>query len=249
MDDDVAYRALADSLVETIAELEPGERLPSENELQETYRVSRMTTRSALQELERRHLVRRARGSGTYAALRIAYPIRAGMPPSWSAHVKSAGHHPEHTLISAKTERAPAALAEKLKIRRGRTVSTVTRLGLVDGQVASWHQSHIPLDVAGGLVGQEELNRSLTSVLVDQYGLQVERWWSRAELSSLPARVAKALEMGAGETAWSIESVNFCGRLRRPIEHTEAWMRADCFRVFLELRNPDDLNVEPPIAP
>lgn len=242
VDGEVTFRLLADSLADDLIDRVPGERLPSENELQRAYGVSRMTTRSALQELERRHLVRRAQGSGTYVALRIAYPIRAGMPPSWSRHVRAAGHHPEHTVISVTKERAPAALADKLRIRRGRTVTTVTRLGFVDGLVASWHQSHVPLDVAADLIARQDLHQSLTSILMEHYDLEVERLWSRAELASVPARVARPLEMAASETAWSIESVNICQRLRRPIEHTEAWMRADCFRVFLELGDPEDLD-------
>ncbi len=46
----------------------PGKRLPSEKEMGETFGVSRITVRSALAELERRGLVTRQRGRGTYVA-------------------------------------------------------------------------------------------------------------------------------------------------------------------------------------
>ena len=63
---DVTYLVLADSLAEQIADMAPGTRLPSENELITEHGVSRITARAALSELEQRHLVRRARGSGTH---------------------------------------------------------------------------------------------------------------------------------------------------------------------------------------
>lgn len=46
-----------------------GDRLPSENELMNSFGVSRQTVRRALEELEKKGLVERRRGSGTYVTM------------------------------------------------------------------------------------------------------------------------------------------------------------------------------------
>ncbi|HET8878057.1 MAG TPA: GntR family transcriptional regulator, partial [Arthrobacter sp.] len=46
----------------------PGDKLPTERELAEQLAVSRATVRTALQDLESKHLVERTRGRGTLVA-------------------------------------------------------------------------------------------------------------------------------------------------------------------------------------
>ena len=62
------YVQIADLLAEKIAsgELAPGDRLPSELEVAETYGVARLTARRAARELVARGLARTLPGKGTF---------------------------------------------------------------------------------------------------------------------------------------------------------------------------------------
>ena len=67
-----AYRRIQYALqkrIEALAELQPGDAVPSERELARSYEVSLMTARHALAELEHQGLVDRRRGAGTFVAL------------------------------------------------------------------------------------------------------------------------------------------------------------------------------------
>jgi DNA-binding GntR family transcriptional regulator len=77
-----AYLALADRLEADLAGLSPGARVSSEHELAARHQVSRLTARAALQELERRYVVERTQGLGTFVARRITYRIGPGSPPA-----------------------------------------------------------------------------------------------------------------------------------------------------------------------
>ncbi|HEX2731877.1 MAG TPA: GntR family transcriptional regulator [Polyangiaceae bacterium] len=69
------YRQLADVLLEQMkqGQLETGARLPSEPELVRRYGIGRPTVRQATELLERRGLVERRRGAGTF----VAAPVQA----------------------------------------------------------------------------------------------------------------------------------------------------------------------------
>lgn len=233
-----SYLALADELAAEIEGYEPGRRLASEHELAARHGVSRITARSALQELEQRHLVRRSRGSGTFVALRIPYAIRAGMSPSWSQNVLAAGHEPTYEIRTLDTIRAPAEVARELLIERGRPVVHLVRTALVDGDVAAHQMIWLPASLVPGLdrlADELAAQGSLAAALVDRYGLRPERWWSQAEMTAVPPDIGRELELVGRPPAWRIESVNRCAVKGRPIELHRGWMRADCFRVRLEL--------------
>lgn len=64
------WRQVADDIAAAIesSELQPGERLPNEFALAETYGVARVTIRRAMEDLKGRKLVRVQQGRGTFVA-------------------------------------------------------------------------------------------------------------------------------------------------------------------------------------
>lgn len=236
---EITYHELADELAEEIESLLPGDRLPSENELVARYGVSRISARAALQELERRMLVRRTRGSGTRVALRLSYPLRAGTTPSWGQLVRAAGHTPAYIVDSIRSERANAAIASALLIGRGRTVTRVQRRLFVDDEVAACQTHWFPIDEVPDLADHHDPSGSLAGTLTGHYGIQLDRSWSRAKLAVPTVEIAADLELTGRPPTWRVESVNHCLQRRRPVEYAIAWNRPDVFDVMLEL-GPSD---------
>lgn len=68
------YQILAEELRQSIIKniYQPGDKLPSEMELQEQFQISRQTVRNALELLEKQGFVRSRQGSGTYVVDREA---------------------------------------------------------------------------------------------------------------------------------------------------------------------------------
>lgn len=246
LDHDVAshYIALADRLETDLDDLEPGARLPSEHQLCAANRVSRVTARSALQELERRHLVRRTRGSGTYAALRIPYPIRPGTAPSWSAIVLGAGHTPSYEITDVAAVPASDATARALTLSPGTPVLRIERVGLIDGQPAAHHVMHFVTDAFGSDPTTARMlldrHRSTTVLLANESGIEIERASTRCELRPVDSGCAESLDLVGRPMAWRTETVNRSADDGQRIEHTTAWLRADSFRVYMELISEDE---------
>src|ERR1700753_760977 len=105
------WRQVADGIERGIANgtYAPGEKLPGETEIAETYRVNRHTVRRALATLAERGLVRAERGSGTYVeAAKLAYPLRSRT--RFSEIVGAGGREPQGQLLSAADGDATRAL-------------------------------------------------------------------------------------------------------------------------------------------
>ena len=109
----------------------PGEKLPGETEIAETYRVNRHTVRRALATLAERGLVRAERGSGTYVeAQRLAYPLRSRT--RFSEIVGAGGHEASGQLIDACEDIATRELARTLALKTGAPLVRIEALRLAD---------------------------------------------------------------------------------------------------------------------
>jgi DNA-binding GntR family transcriptional regulator len=229
-----SYLALADELEQFAARLPPGSRLPSEHDLVALHEVSRLTARAAVQELERRHLVRRVRGSGTFVARRIDYAVRSDMPPSWSETVRRAGGEPFRTVVGIGRVPAPLHVSRALDLPRGTRVVAVSRLGTVDGLVADIGTSWIPDDLVHDLDRFIDDGGSLYTALLRSGSLPRRRWIT-AELQTVPAEAAAQLELEGRPQVWRLESCNDDAVNGRPVEFAEGWLRPDVYRVRLHL--------------
>ncbi len=230
----VTYQALADELATSLIRQDPGSRVVSENELSRLHAVSRLTARAALQELERRHLVRRVRGSGTFVARRVEYRIAADMPPSFQATVRRSGGMPSMRLVDSRAVAPPPAIRTGLKLSPAAKTLRLTRLGSVDGLLASHTTTWLPLGLAPTLADRLGGAASLMQELTD-LGFDPRRRWYRAEMDVVPVHIAEELEIEGRPLVWHTTGLNGDGPNGRLLEMTEAWMRPDVFQVRLEL--------------
>lgn len=247
----LTYLDLADDLARRLRRASAGSRVPSEHELAAAHDVSRPTARAALQELERRYLVRRVRGAGTFVHQRIDYVIGPDTPPSWSEAMLAAGHQPTSRIEKRRCHTAGSALRVRLEIPTDgiRRVTSLVRSTYLDGHASGLSTSHVPEDLAPDLsarladtAGHRSARRrskgghvSLYHMLKDGYGLEPVRTWTTASLEIPPSDIAARIGLEAPEPTWFVQSVNRDRTTWRPVEHTQSWLRADMYRVVLEL--------------
>lgn len=111
----------------------PGARIPSEQVLCETYGVSRVTVRKAMQDLVQEELLVRRQGKGTFVAQeRIQRNLQ--QITSFSQACRQNGHAAGARLISAEMVEASADDAEKLGVPAGCEVVEIIRLRLCDDE-------------------------------------------------------------------------------------------------------------------
>lgn len=217
----------------------PGQRCPSENALAARFDVSRAVARSAVRELQRRHLVRRVRGSGTFVGRRIDYRISRDLRPSWHRTVELGGGVPRSVILSASRCALPHEPAQHLGPDVLGEVFRVERLNFIDDLVASYAVSWTLPDPVPLLAEGIRVAGSLDDVLREMGRLQTMRSWYRVGEVMPQPHVRDRLELPDDVSAWLVESVNTADGDGRPLTYTTAWVRGDAMRIIVDDDVPD----------
>lgn len=150
-----------------------GSRLPTEAELAARFSVNRHTVRRAMEELERRGLVRIEQGRGSFVAEDVI-DYRVGPRTRFSEVIARGNRAPSGRVLRVGEVPASDTAAAALRIRKGRPLWLVERLGLADGRPVSYGMHYYPqarfpdlpeaLSASGGT-----LTRALAACGLDDY--------------------------------------------------------------------------------
>lgn len=231
------YLAIADQLASELVCCGAGTRVASENEIAQRFGVGRAASRSALQELERRLVVRRIQGAGTFVNRRIDYVISGGQPPSWHATVAAAGASPRAVVKTVERRQLPQSVADHLQRDPGEPVYRVVREFYIDDLLASWVTEWIPESGLPELGAALQVVDSLDTVLRQVGRVRPVRAWCRVGVDIPPPDVVAGLRMESCQPVWQIESVSRDRDTGVPLMFSRAWTRIDAVQVVVELDN------------
>src|SRR5919206_3203554 len=170
------YAQIEEQVAEVIEAggLRPGDRLPTERELARQLGISRMTLRQALDRLERRGLLVRIVGRGTFVAEpKLERDLRQFIG-GLSAQLRRLGLSPSATVLDAREQRPPRATALALGLSGEETVYEIDRLRLADGEPLVLERSAFPAAHFPGLL-ECDLEGSMYDLLDEQYGARPVR--------------------------------------------------------------------------
>lgn len=156
---------IASDLRERISsgDLQPGSKLPSEQDLAEAEGVSRDTVRRALTVLTQEGLITAGRGRGRTVRSHDRLRWHPGMfertserrdtpgsgQDAWQADVAAQGYRPRQE-VEVMIVPAPSLVAERLGLDAGTPVVTRRRVRYVNGEPNQTADSFYPMDVAQG---------------------------------------------------------------------------------------------------
>jgi len=209
------------------------ERLPTESELAETFRVSKITVRQALQGLAELGYIRREQGRGTFVAA-----VKLDQGPreltSFTEELRRRRLAASSTILEQAVVPADEETAAALAIAAGEPVVRLKRLRLADGQPMGVQTAHIPSTLAPGLESEDLRDVSLYDLLAARYGLHPAR--AREKHVAVAASPADAALLGVdpGSPAFAAERVTHLAD-GRPFEFVRSIMRGDRYSIVLEL--------------
>jgi GntR family transcriptional regulator len=125
--------------------LRPGDRLPTEPELQRRFGASRGTVRRAFDDLERMGLVSRQPGRGTFVARR-RMPRPLPELTSFTEHLRSLGFAPGARFVSYREVGAGSDVAHAFPA--GAELVRIVRVRTADGMPVGLHTLFLPVELA-----------------------------------------------------------------------------------------------------
>ncbi|MGC5616382.1 GntR family transcriptional regulator [Georgenia sp. Z1491] len=191
------YVQLTNILREKIeaGEWQSNEKIPSENELNRLYGISRMTARQVLAQLVNEGLLFRVQGKGTFVA-----PSKiATRSPSYKGireQLEQMGYTTSTRLLSEELVVADRHLAERLALPDGAPVHKIRRLRTVDDEPISLHESYIPQRLAEDLLEHDAAQQQLCVILEQHYDLVMGRIVETLESGTPSPADAKLLGVG-----------------------------------------------------
>jgi GntR family transcriptional regulator len=190
-------RAIASAIVEH--ELTSGESLPSQKELAESFGVTVMTVRQAIQVLIEQGLLSVEQGKGTFVSGR-PYRLPLGPLSSFAAQIEASGR----TLRTEVLGYAVIEVSPIEQVRMGLITPEafeLVRLRIVDGEPLVLQTSLLPREIGMGLDIAALKSRSLYDLLYSDAGIRIERATETIQATNLDAESARLLRMTAGDAA------------------------------------------------
>lgn len=214
----------------------PGDRLPGEQELCETFDVSRTVVRQALSEMETEGLLHRRKGRGTFVAPKKS-EAGGGLFQSLTSlyeDVSARGGTLRSEVRRFEVAPAPGLVAAELGLSEGDPVMVLDRLRFVDGVPWVVTTTHLPENLCPRLLDEDMTNQSLYAVLEEKCGVAILYGRRSVEAVAASAAVARSLGVEERDPVLLLRNTSY-GEDERPVEHFVAHHRGDLSRFEVNL--------------
>lgn len=236
------YHQLRSALISEIRDggLQPGDRLPSESEIEQRYNVSRAVIRQALNGLVHDGVVERFRGKGTFVARpRIRHASRL---ISFSEDMRSQGLSPAHRVLVSAPVEPPDDVAERLQLGTDRACWFLRRLHLADGSPVgigeSWLSlTHLWISEAAMAEATQELTSLYDLLQGLRLGVRLGRGTETVVADLADVEEAELLERDVGAPLLRVERVAYATD-GQPIELTRIAFLGDRYEYRTEIYPP-----------
>ena len=167
-----------------------------------TYDVSRTVVRQALAELETEGVIERVKGRGTFVApQRTAEHLVQSLTGLYE-DVAARGSHLRSDVRRLETVPADQRVADELQLAVGAPVIVLERLRFVDDEPWALTTSHLPYDLAPGLLGEDFTHASLYGLLEARHGVVLTHGRRGVEATLAGPDVARALRVTRAARSW-----------------------------------------------
>jgi len=214
-------------------EYRPGDSFPTEDQLVQSYKVSRITVRQALAALEKDRLIVRARGKGSFVAANQTQlePMKlTGMMED----IVAMGIKTKTKIINFDFVHPSKKVIENLKLDEDAKVLRVERVRSIKGSPVSYSLTYIPSDLGKKINIRDLTFQPILDVLEKKCKIKIGRGFQIIEATVADSRIASFLEVMTGAPLLKIERTVFDIK-NRPLEYISILYRSDRYHYSVEL--------------
>lgn len=201
------------------------EMIPKELELAENYNVSRPTIRQAIKTLVDKGYLERIKGTGTFVRNKKINQNFTNTIRSYNEEMKEKGIIPKTKIINFSIQKANSVVSEKLNIKLGDPVYSLTRLRYAGDEPILFVTSYIPQYIYPDLINEDFTKVSLYDTF-SKYENPI--FTAKRTLSVIKSdnMSSPLLNIPTGEPLFYFETIGYT-ITEREIEYSTAWYRGD----------------------
>ena len=210
-------------------DFEPGQALPSERDLSQALKLSRVTVRKAIAGLVEEGLLTQRHGAGTFIAERIVKPM--SRLTSFTEDLRERGLRPRSEFFERVIGEVTPEESMAMNLSPGSLVVRLHRLRYGQDEPLAIERSVVPANLLPDpMLVQDSLYEAL-----EKLGCRPCRALQRLRAVSLNAQQARLLHVHPGSAGLSIERRSFLDD-GRVVEFTSSWYRGDIYDFVAELQ-------------
>ena len=189
------YVQVRETLREQIkkGQLEPGQKLPSEDELAAQFGVSRMTVRQGISDLTDEGVLYRRRGVGTFVT-QFQVERDHNKLTNFFDTVQGERIDAEVQLLNQEVVPAKLMVAKALALTETEPVIRIQKLRLANGVPVTVYDEYVPYKLVPELL-QEDLRSRYAWQVLEDYGYTIKRAVQKIEARQADADLASLLKL------------------------------------------------------
>ncbi len=233
------YLQLKNALVADINSglYKPHERLMSERELGEKFKVSRMTVRQALTEMIREGILYTQAGKGTYvndSKIKQELKTLTGFTQDMAARNAVASGK----VLEARIIQATISIAAIFSVPLHTEFVLLSRLRLSDGMPLAIEEAYIRHQICPGILEYDFSKESLYNVLATHYKTILVRAEQTMEASLATPKEAELLQIDSPSPVLRIDRLTY-NEHNMLIEYVKSTYRGDRYKFHTTLQSRD----------
>lgn len=230
------YLQISDYLKKQIIEgvIEEGNKISTEIELMEQFKVSRTTVRLAMKEVMKNNLVERRPGKGTFVTTGKVYHHLEGFKGLYETLLET-GITPETKLLDYKHVRITDHIKKAFELKEDMNGLQVIRLYHMDMRPIALTQITLHPNVSNLISKEESIKFPIYKLLGEKTGCKVKQAHFEIFSENASKYIADCLQIKEHDAVLGAERILYTEE-GVPLEHTFLWFRADAYRFTLSLK-------------
>jgi GntR family transcriptional regulator len=216
-----------------------GAQMPTEQQLAETFSVSRITAKRAMDELAAEHMVQRRRGKGTHVTYEYSpQPVKAPLV-GMLQEIESMARHSDVKVLECKKLQPPAIVKDALGIAEKEKALHLVRVRSRDGQPFGYYVSW-----TNGLskaVSKRDFLKSPRLAVFRKQGLKITHVTQTISAVAATDELATQLQTNIGAPLISLIRRSFETRKGQEhmVDYLQVFYHPDRFQYQMDLKMDD----------
>ncbi|PMC40337.1 phosphonate metabolism transcriptional regulator PhnF [Bacillus sp. UMB0899] len=212
--------------------LQPGDALPSERELSESYQISRMTVRQAITNLVNKGYLFREKGKGTFVSNQKFEQNLQGLT-SFTEDMKARNLVPGSKLLHFEIYPADDDIKARLSLKEDELIYKIKRLRLANNDPIAVETSYLPVNLVPGLT-PDILASSIYTYIEQELDLTIGHASQTVEAAIVDAEDQQHLNINKGVPILLIQRETYLEN-GTPLELVRSSYRADKYKFKIDI--------------